>query len=341
MKFEKHDLCHLDCCYAVSSLMVKGQLYYIFATDDVGFCYAINASTGEKEVVWEKPGGTMSIIPLQGRDGEFLATVHFYPGFRALTTKIVHVKRGASGWEVKPWLTVPYLHRFDLLTSEGQNYLFCCIFSGTDEEKADFSNPGSILVAPVDAEYNPPQELQKIAENMPINHGYFSVQRDNHVEAYTACENGVYHVVPPTRSNPQWVVEKLMDCRASDVAVYDIDGDGVEELAVVEPFHGDQFVVYKWVDNHYQEVYRHDKKMAFIHAVWGGKLAGTPTFLCGCRGEERDFFALTYQDSKFVVQEIEKGYGPSNVAVLHGKDKDTLLVANREENTATLFFVSP
>ena len=77
MNFEKTHLCRLPCCYAVSPLTLDGRLKYLLATDDHGPCYCIDAQTLEQETVWEETGGTMSIIPLPGTNGEFLASQRF------------------------------------------------------------------------------------------------------------------------------------------------------------------------------------------------------------------------------------------------------------------------
>lgn len=73
MQFIKHHLCDLPYCYAVGTVPVKGRTNYIFATDDTGPCYAIDAQTGQCETVWDGPGGTMSIVPLPGQ------MVRFWP----------------------------------------------------------------------------------------------------------------------------------------------------------------------------------------------------------------------------------------------------------------------
>ena len=88
MEFQKEHLCHLPCCYAVSPLWQNGRLKYLLATDDIGPCYCIDAQDHTCETVWEEPGGTMSIIPLPGTNGEFLASQYFLPNFSALHARI-------------------------------------------------------------------------------------------------------------------------------------------------------------------------------------------------------------------------------------------------------------
>ena len=51
--------------------------------DAPGPCYAFDSQTYERETVWEEPGGTMAMVPLPGKNGDFLAVQRFFPGFQA------------------------------------------------------------------------------------------------------------------------------------------------------------------------------------------------------------------------------------------------------------------
>ncbi len=339
MKFEKKHLCTLPSCYAVSSINVDGRLKYVLATDDTGPCYSIDAETFVIETVWDGPGGTMSIIPIPGTNGEFLATQYFLPGFSALDSRIVRVCRKDGIWEIKPWITMPYVHRFDILNRNGIYYLLCCILTATDKPQADWNFPGKLLAAELSGDFAAPGTFTLIAEGMTRNHGYCRVQRDGYTEALTACDEGVFKVIPPERKGGAWSIKKVLETRASDVAVCDIDGDGIEEIATIEPFHGSDFVIYHKTPEGYAEIYRYPDKMDFVHVIWGGRLGGEPVFLGGCRAVNKEFFVLRHKEGGIHAEIIETGYGPSNVAVLPGKDREYILAANRESGEGALFTV--
>lgn len=339
MRLTKEHLCHLPFCYAVGAVKTEGCTKYIFATDDSGPCYAIDAETGEWEVVWEGPGGTMSIVPLPGRDGEFLASQNFLPGFSAARARIVRVSRRLGRWQVEPWLELPYVHRFDILERGGVFYFLGCILSDTREERAQWDVPGTLTAAPLSPGFAPPDHLETIAGGMFRNHGYCRVRRTGYTQAYTACDQGVFQITPPPASSGLWEVRQLLDTPASDVAVCDIDGDGQEELAVIAPFHGDTFSIYHTAGSEYVEMYRYPKPLPFLHAVWGGTLGGRPAFLAGCRGGDREFFRIGFSDGLLKPQIIEAGFGPSNVAVLSEQGRDVILTANRESHEGALFTI--
>jgi hypothetical protein len=84
---------HLDDifkCYSTCALVADGDLKLMFATEDKGPCYSYSAADlSKKEVVWEGPGGTMSIVEIPGKSGEFLAVQQFFPTFNAPDSVIV------------------------------------------------------------------------------------------------------------------------------------------------------------------------------------------------------------------------------------------------------------
>lgn len=338
MEFIKEHLCQLPYCYAVSAMEIEGRLKYLFATDDTGPCYSIDAETGDKDTVWKEPGGTMSIVPLAGQNA-FLASQKFLPGFAARSARIVRADFEDGQWQVSPWMELPYVHRFDLLRRNGVCWFLGCILTTTDKPKADWSYPGQLVVAEIDEEFSAPKNLMVIAEGMTHNHGYLRMQREGYDEAYTACDEGIFRVVPPETREGEWTVEKILDKAASDIALCDIDGDGEEELAAIEPFHGNQFVVYKKYGTEYKELYRYPEPMEFIHVVWGGKLGGKPVFLGGCRAINKEFFVLSWEDGKMQMQKIETDHGPSNVFVLRMPHEDRILTANRESAESAVFTV--
>lgn len=337
MKFTKRHLCDLPYCYAVGSVQVRGRTKYLFATDDAGPCCAVDAQTGAQETVWEGPGGTMSIVPLPGQDAAFLASQNFMPGFSAAHARIVEVRYTDKGWQVTPWLELPYVHRFDILERNGVYYFLGCILSSTRQEQAQWDEPGTLVAAPLAPDFAPPARLDVIAQGMSHNHGYCRVEHSALTQAYTACDQGVFQITPPASRHGSWDIRQLLSVPASDVAVCDIDGDGLMELATIQPFHGDTFVVYHAEPQGYRELYRYPKPAPFLHAIWGGTLCGEPVFLAGCREADKEFFLVRHTGQAFEVQVIEQGCGPSNVAVLPGQGQDTILVANRQSHEGALF----
>ena len=339
MKFRKRHLAKIKNCYAVNMVNIQGKSHYIFATDDEGPCYSFDAETFEQKTVWEKPGGTMSIVPLPKGDGAFLASRRFMPGFTALHTEIVRASFIDNQWKVVKWMDLPYVHRFDILQRNEQNYFLGCILSSTQEERAKWNCPGYLAAASVDDDFSPPKKLKKIAMDMSQNHGYWKFKKDGYDCSLTCCREGVFEVIPPPAAGEDWTVRKILNVPASDAVLCDIDNDGIDEMAVISPFHGNQLFIYRKTKDNYQEIYRHSEPMDFLHALWGGYLCGKPVFIIGYRAMEKKLFLLSWEDGRICSQIIETGKGPSNVTVGGGINGQCILAANRESSEAAVMYV--
>lgn len=332
MKFEKQYLANMTHCYATLGISCQGRDKYLFAPDDVGPCIAIDAKSGEIETVWEGPGGTMSIIPLPGREGDLLVSQNFLPDFHALAARIVRMRRTENDWHVEPWLELPYVHRFDVIEADGKMWFLGCIASGTTNITADWQNPGSIVIGEMGADMQPPATLRRIGGDMHRNHGYFRKEIDGATWILVTCDEGVFRVSPPTKTS-DWRVERIIDCPASDVSVCDLDSDGIVEMIVISPFHGDQVIIYHASDSGYKEVCRASHSSSFLHAIWTGDAGDRAIALIGGRGGEKELMAIYCEHGAYQTEVIEKGYGASNICAY----KNQLLVANREVGECALF----
>lgn len=345
MKFEKKVLDELDHCYAVGSTVFDGERWLLFAAENDGPCYAYEEKTGRKVTVWEHPGGTMSMIQIPDTNGEFLAVQGFRSGFMAQNTSLAWVKPKKDGaWEVKTVLKHPFIHRFDILTAGGVNYLLICTLATTKENKDDWSDPGKLWVGTLPKDLDKEEiKLSILEEGMLKNHGYCRVDWEGKMAGLTTCAGGLFLVIPPQTAGGSWTVDKLIDRAISDVAAVDIDGDGQLELATIEPFHGNQFVVNKKTENGYEIVYRYPNVMDFGHVVWGGYLQGEPCFIGGNRRRNKELFlvrGVKAEEPCFSTEMIDVGQGPSNIAVLNEGEKDVILAANREIAQAALYTVT-
>ena len=343
MKIEKHFLAEMNRCYSANHLTVDGQTRILLATEGEGPC---TAWAGPKydlsHNVWDAPGGTMSIVPIPGTNGEFLAVQKFFKMFQWEEAKVVHVKPLADGqYQVTDILHLPYIHRFDLLTVAGRHYFIGCTLATTKESKDDWSNPGKIWVG----EYTGPVPLQvrPLKEGLTQNHGYDRLVREDRMTGLVTCREGAFEVTPPQTPGGEWRLEQFMDWPISDISTIDIDGDGELEFATIEPFHGEYFRVYKKIDGKFVRIFEHPEVSEFYHVVVGATLAGTPVFIGGCRrGKQQLFYIKARSTSPLELEAvlIEAGVGPSNVHVLHEVGRDIIVAANREKAEAALYFVT-
>ena len=339
MNIVKKHICDLKNCYATAHMTLEGREKILFAPDDFGPCLGVDLDSLEIEEIWKEPGGTMSLVQIPGKD-EFLAVQRFNPGFNAADAEIVHVYKEGGKWCVKTFITIPYIHRFDILQRGGVSYIICCTVCSAKAYEQDWSSPGFTYAAPLPEDLSKGVELKPISEGLTRNHGYVRIQGDDYTYGLTSSDQGVFKAIPPKSIEDEWSYTKILDTPVSDIALCDIDNDGDLELATLAPFHGDSISIYKMIKGEYTPVYTYQQPVNFCHVVWGGTLLGEPSFIFGVREERKNLFIVRYRDGKFVEQELESGFGPSNITVIHHEKEDIIAVANREKGEGALFILS-
>ena len=343
MKIEKRFLAEMNRCYSTNHISVGGQTRILLATEGEGPCRAwLGPDYAEAHNVWDGPGGTMSIVPIPGSNGEFLAVQKFFKMFQWEEAKVVHVKPLADGkYEVTDILHLPYIHRFDVLTVGSRHYVIGCTLATTTQSKEDWSDPGKIWVG----EYTGPGPLQVrvLKDGLTQNHGYDRLVRNGKMSGLVTSREGAFEVSPPQTPGGEWTVEQFMDWPISDISTIDIDGDGELEYATIEPFHGEYFRVYKKIDGKFVRIFEHPEVSEFYHVVVGATLAGMPVFVGGCRrGKQQLFYVKAKSTSPLTLEAvvIEEGVGPSNVYVINEAGRDIIVAANREKAEAALYVVT-
>lgn len=351
MKIEKKFLCELNRCYATTYIEIGGEPTVLVATEGEGACKAFTGKDFDNvRTVWDGPGGTMSMVPIPGRAGEFLAIQKFFKLYQWDQAVIVWVKPESDGsFSTREILRMPYIHRFDLFLSEGRVHFLGCNLASRKDERDDWSFPGAIWVGVLAEDWNRPLEVRMLKDCLFRNHGYArSVWTDTagvtRAAGLVTSAEGAFAVLPPAAGS-DWTVERFMNWEISDIAAIDLDGDGELEYATIEPWHGKHFRVYKKSGGAWRQIFEHPEVADFYHVAVPAVLRGTPVVIGGCRRGSQHLFYVkdsgTRHDGLPVLEAVtlENGVGPSNVAVFAQGDRDVIISANREKGEAALYFV--
>jgi hypothetical protein len=345
MTITRKHLVEMHRCYAAAALRIGDIPHLLLATEGEGPCFAFTGKEYEtRKTVWEQPGGTMSIVSIPGRNGEFLAVQKFLRLYQWDEAVVVWVKPQQDGsFAVRQIFQLPYIHRFDILTSGGRNYFIGCTLAESKETREDWSKPGKIYVGELPSDWDRPLSLKVLRDDFYKNHGYNRLEVDGTVRSLVSSEEGAFIVSPPVAADGEWTVEQIMDWPISDIAAIDIDGDGEMEFATIEPWHGQYFRVYKKIDGRFLRIFEHPEVSDFYHVVVGARLRGKPVFIGGCRRGKMQLFYVQAESTsplKLAATVIESGVGPSNVAVVNEAERDIILSANREKAEGALYFVT-
>ncbi|MBN2300001.1 MAG: hypothetical protein JXC31_02315 [Acholeplasmataceae bacterium] len=343
MKIEKLVLGEMYRAYSTGSVRIDGELHAIIASEAIdGMCLAYHGENFDQtKVVWEKAGGTMSIVPIPDTNGEFLAVQNFFPGFNGLTSKVVHVVPKGDGFEVRDFIDLPYLHRFDIITRNGVNYFLGAALCTSKTDREDWSDPGKVYVGILPSDLSKGMEVKPIYENLTHNHGYYQATYEGKPAGYVTSDEGVFVFVPPFNKKEVWEVHHIIKKRVSDVAVFDIDGDGEDEILSIEPFHGKEMHIYKKINNQYEIVYTVDRPIEFAHAICGTTLRGKPVFVCGIRRLSAELFYIEYhkETNSFECVVIDENIGTANIVVVNEEDRDIIVAANNTIHQAALYII--
>lgn len=341
---KKQIIGNLEKCYSIAPLNYKGKKHILVAAEKQNRCILFDLEGNQEETVWEGPGGVMTMVQVPGTDGQFLATHKFYSPNDSKEAKIVIATPALEeGWKIRTLVDLPFVHRFDILESDGKKYLIACTLKSGHEYKDDWSMPGKVYAAVLPDDLTPYNEenqleLTVIKDGMLKNHGYYRVNMQNEQAALISCEQGVFLFYPP-KNGEEWKVEQLLDTPTSDATLIDLNGDGEKELVVIAPFHGSDISIYEKKSNGYEEVYKYPEEAEFVHAIWSGSICNQPVTVIGHRKGDRKLLKFYYDKKigEYKFEVLDSGCGAANAYGYTSEGKDILIATNREIDEIALY----
>ena len=196
MKINKKIISNLTKCYSIAPLHYKGKDFFLVAAEKTDRCILFDLEGNEVDTIWEQPGGVMSMVQVPGSDGVFLATHRFYSPNDSKEASIVLVrppKEKEKQWSVETLVSLPHVHRFDIIERNGIHYLIACTLKSGHEYKDDWSSPGKVYGAVLPENLGETGEehaleLFVIKDQMLKNHGYYRVRENGNFECIYSYE---------------------------------------------------------------------------------------------------------------------------------------------------------
>lgn len=336
MIFKKQVLGNIEKCYATCIGEVDGQVSFIGASEGPS---EARAYVGSQELqLWNGPGGSMNILPVPGKANEFYGTQKFLPVFAAEECTLNYIVYKDGTWTVKEVQKFPYLHRFDLYEVKGDVYFMGATLCSGKEFVQDWSKPGAVYAGKLNRDLSQAFEPRQIYTGITKNHGFCRVEGASVHYLITGVEGVFDFEVPTDPMADDWKIQQLMSHEVSDIAVCDIDGDGIVEYATIEPFHGNRCVIYKDLDGELKAVKEYP--IEFGHVIWGGQLAGEASFLLGYRKEAMELSRISMKKGEFNNELIEANVGPSQLSVYQDGEASYILSANRQIDELAVYRVT-
>lgn len=336
MKLIKNATYPLHLCYSIALLDWQGKEHIVVAAEKNDPCYLFNLDGEYEQTIWEHPGGTMSLVPLSGKAGKFLASQKMYSPDDSLDSEIVLVSPDSDGrWKVQTIAQVSFAHRFGVLNApDGRQYLVISMMKSAHHHEGDWSSPGKYIAALLPDELHAGTQLQweVVLDGLLYNHGFCAMHDGDGDYTVISSQNGIHEIHPPKSREGRWDVRCLSTEPTSDMAFVDFDGDGKDEMITLSPFHGDTISIYHIQDDGtYRLEYEFPQKKGFVHSIFAGIVQGTPIAIIGHRkGTSRDLMGITYHDQAYHLEILDKDCGSTNVMYYRNREKDCLVSTNRE-----------
>jgi hypothetical protein len=332
MKFEKQKLSDAKQVYFITKLDILGKERVIAAPEGPGSTMVFTPPTFEPITLATGPGGCMGFAGLPGRDDALLMITAFYPIFQSEKAGI-DLFQAVDGlnqpWSGRRIIDLPFVHRICMMSCDTRHFLVAAAVCGGKDFQDDWSRPDKVYVAQVPDQLDGSWELTPVMEGIHKNHGMKVGTHGGKQCVFIAGTEGVFALFPPQPDSDEWTNTPLLSHEISEVYPADLDGDGEDELAVIEPFHGNQLSVYKCIDQTWTKVF--SAELAFGHGLWAGALGGEKVVITGNRrGTENLVCFRTVGTDPFDMEEIviDARSGTTNMDVLRTEDADILVAAN-------------
>lgn len=342
MKFQKQIIDDIFKCYSVNALSIDNATHLVFAGEGPGICQTFSgADFQKKKTLWEGDGGVMSIVTVPDYEGYFFASKGFHSMVDAETSAVYLIRYKDGEFSEEKIIDLPYLHRFEVITVGDKRFFLGAALHSGKTDKEDWSNPGKLFVAeiPFSLDDKIQVDLTLFKEGLPKNHGFNRGIWKGQEVVFVASDEGVLAVIPPQDGSSEWTSEQIFSHPVSDVAAIDLDGDGEVEFALLSPFHGNQFDIYKKIDGKYTSVFTYEKELDFYHAIYADTFNGIPSFVIGARKEGMDLFLVQYNSKENIFEShlIDTEVGSSNARIIHTENGDIIMSANRQVGQAAIY----
>lgn len=335
----KEKLAQLSMCYSISLMNYKGREYCVSASEERGGeIVMVDTETKKLSKIAGLDGGVMAVIPVPEQDGVFLAIQKFYPVFDSQGAEVVCCKISGEicdvmEAEVKTVVPLPFVHRIALTGKPGVRRLIAATLCGGKDFADDWSRPGAVY------EYLLDEDMQvcktrTLLEGITKNHGMYTYEKKGGSYILISGAEGVWGI------DGQCAVRKLCDEPVSDLCMYDVDGDGTDEMVCISPFHGNTMKVLKRTSQGWEAIAQ--EALAFGHAVWSGRCGdGVLLISCSRSGDKCTKLYRPCTAEAFGLEQMnaDEGAGASNICVKEMDNSVVLYAANHEQGEVARYTI--
>lgn len=329
--------------YAVTALRLRDGVHFLAATELYGQWHHFAPPDYNVRIASHAPGGVLGFTALPDGSGRLLAIERAYPiyHFAQAAITLSQPSGGPGGlWTKQHLADLPYVHRIGVMAAGNTKLLVASTMCGRKQHQEDWSAAGAVYASVLpDMETVTTLSFQPIHEGLSRNHGMQIAPFQGVSTLFVSGMEGVYALNPVESDGVHgWQSRQMLARDVSDIALFDLDGDGREEMVTIEPFHGDTVGIYRQTDSDWVMVAQ--QSVNFGHVAWAGMMHGRRCLLLGSRGGRQDLRLLIFRGDgslAFETLTLDENTGPANVAVVHEPDRVLILSANHVRGEVALY----
>jgi len=333
---KKETILQITNVYTTNAFQAGGRTYIGSGSETEPLVQLYNMDRGSVENVDGCPGGMMSFLPVPGHLDHFVSIMGLFPPFIGKEAGLFLHRKTGKRWETARVVDLPFAHRCEFMERQGGVYLVLASVSKFKENPADWSQPGETHLIRLDEIPSGKWQTEVVDVGTFRNHGMTRTRIDG---KDTVCISGAEGIFALDQdSDGRWGLTRLFHREVSEMVFMDMDGDGIRELATIEPFHGDTLNIYKKRNGEWD--LKFSSPLSFGHGLSGGMFNAEPLIVAGNRSGSLalELFRITDLSAGGVARKIlEKDAGPTQTLVFSYGSEDYILSANQRKNEVALY----
>jgi hypothetical protein len=337
MHLEKKIIANLPEVYTIAFFYLGKNAFIGAGSEGEHPLYLIRMDDPSSTTVVDGPGGTMSLVPVPGKEDTMVSVMGLFPPFISREAGVMLHSLTSGQWHTKKIFDIPFAHRCEVFNYKDVNYLFIASASKFKKNPEDWSLPGELHIVPLEELVRGNSQSDPFIDDITRNHGMLKTVIEGTEAICISGAEGIVAITPDEDS--KWISKKLFDNEVSEFAFLDMDSDGVDELVTIEPFHGNTLNFYKRTTSGWDRFYQ--AELSFGHGLSAGILNKTPSVVVGSRRGDKALNLFRVNSLKvddILHSVIEADTGPTQTKIFNYNSRDYILSSNQAKNEVVLYY---
>jgi hypothetical protein len=339
MRFHKTVIHKMGMPYAIGTLGAGPNPSVVCATEDHGPAILIAPPWRQGRTLVSGPGGCMALVPDEERPEMLYAVMGCFVGYKFQGGGVYRIRDGEQAARV---LDLPFAHRIGLVTRGGARHLLAANLAADKKDAPDWSKPGAVYAAALDgADDGGLLKAQPVLAGIHKNHGFLLADFEGRSSLLVGAAEGLF-AVETQATGKEWPSRQVLHNEVSEMAVFDLDGDGTEELVTIEPFHGSALRAYRKTAKGWSVFW--EAELSFGHCVLAGLFNGRPSVVASSRTGDKSLLLFQFDPGDVSRPQrivVDESPAAANMLVLPQAGGDLLFSANQAAGEIVVYRADP